>query len=1093
MGFLVVMIHRTSFTSLTLVSLAASMLFPMSGLRAQGVEGYYRYPTLHGDRIVFAAEGDLWTVPTAGGLARRLTTHLGEETHPRISPEGKTLAFTATYEGPKELYTMPLDGGLPQRWTYESDSSTCNGWTPQGELVYTTRHFSTLPDLQVVTIDPKSKVVRRLPLSQGAEATFDASGKTVFFVRPTDHGNVTKRYTGGTARQIWSYEENGEEGTKLTTDHNGESHHPMWWNDRIYFITDRDQTMNLWSMSDEGGELQQHTAHKDFDVRQASLSDGKIVYHRAGDVCLYDIASGEDRVVPIQLVSDLDQLREKWIKKPLDYATNIALHPKGEQVVVTSRGRVFVIPVKSGRAVTLAKPGVRYRDAVFAANGKEILALSDESSEFEFVRMPATGVGDSSALTSNGDVLRYDGTPSPDGKWLTFRDHRQDLWLLEIASGLQRKVSTNNYSIGAVAWSPDSQWLAFEQAADNMFTQILLHRVEDGQGIVLTSDRANSTDPFWHPDGEWIYFLSDRNFQTLVGSPWGPRQPEPYFDRKMKLYHVSLKAGLRSPFRPDDELIKKPEPEEAKKQKEEEKETKPIEIDAEGIRRRVQEIPLRPGNYGRLQGNAKALYFTNRGTGIDAKTALATLKIANDSPKLKNLIDDIKSFEVSADGNKVLFQKGSSLYVVKAGTSSIDKLDEHGVNLDNWSFSINVREDWRQIFTDAWRMERDYFYDPGMHGVDWDAMHKKYLPLVERVTTRDELSDVIGRLVGELSALHTSVRGGDLRRGNDNVGIASLGARLVRDEAAGGYKIDYIYKADPDYPHERSPLDHPELDLAEGDVIQQINGEATLSAVCIGELLRNQAGKQVRLAVKKQSGDVVEAIVVPTSNAYQLRYDDWEYTRRLKVEEAGDDKIGYVHLQAMGSSDLEQWYREFYPVFNRQGLIIDVRHNNGGNIESFILEKLMRKAWMYWKSRDHEPEWNMQYAFRGHLVVLCDADTASDGEAFADGFRRLGLGKVIGTRTWGGEIWLSSRNRLSDNGLARAPSSGVYGPEGKWLIEQIGVIPDIEVDNLPHATFHGGDAQLEAAIDHLLNEIERDPREVPAPPKFPDRSYPSNP
>ena len=299
MGFLLLMIHRTSFTSLTLVSLAASMLFPMSGLRAQGVEGYYRYPTIHGDRIVFAAEGDLWTVPTAGGLARRLTTHLGEETHPRISPEGKTLAFTATYEGPKELYTMPLDGGLPQRWTYESDSSTCNGWTPQGELVYTTRHFSTLPDLQVVTIDPKSKVVRRLPLSQGAEATFDASGKTVFFVRPTDHGNVTKRYTGGTARQIWSYEENGEEATKLTTDHNGESHHPMWWNDRIYCITDRDQTMNLWSMSDEGGELQQHTAHKDFDVRQASLSDGKIVYHRAGDVCLYDIASGEDRVVPL--------------------------------------------------------------------------------------------------------------------------------------------------------------------------------------------------------------------------------------------------------------------------------------------------------------------------------------------------------------------------------------------------------------------------------------------------------------------------------------------------------------------------------------------------------------------------------------------------------------------------------------------------------------------------------------------------------------------------------------------------------------------------------------------------------------------------
>jgi len=275
--------------------------------------------------------------------------------------------------------------------------------TPQGELVYTTRHFSTLPDLQVVTIDPKSKVVRRLPLSQGAEATFDASGKTVFFVRPTDHGNVTKRYTGGTARQIWSYTEGDAEAKKLTTDHNGESHHPMWWNERIYFITDRDQTMNLWSMSDQSGELQQHTAHEVFDVRQASLSGGKIVYHRAGDLCLYDIASGEDRVVPVELVSDLDQLREKWVKKPMKYATNMALHPKGEQVVITARGRVFVMPVKSGRAVTVSKPGVRYRDAIFAADGNDIIALSDESSEFEFVKISTTGIGEQMALTRNGD------------------------------------------------------------------------------------------------------------------------------------------------------------------------------------------------------------------------------------------------------------------------------------------------------------------------------------------------------------------------------------------------------------------------------------------------------------------------------------------------------------------------------------------------------------------------------------------------------------------------------------------------------------------------------------------------------------------
>jgi tricorn protease len=365
--------------------------------------------------------------------------------------------------------------------------------------------------------------------------------------------------------------------------------------------------------------------------------------------------------------------------------------------------------------------------------------------------------------------------------------------------------------------------------------------------------------------------------------------------------------------------------------------------------------------------------------------------------------------------------------------------------------------------------------------------------MVDRVTTRAELSDLIGRFVGELSALHTSVRGGDMREGDDDIRVASLGARLIRSEDKGGYVIDYIYQGDPDYPDVRSPLDHPELNVSTGDVIEHVNGVSTLSVPHIGALLRHQAGEQVRLGIQSaQSGERKDVIVEPLSSENSLRYRDWEYSRRLEVDEQAAGKIGYVHLRAMGSNDLSQWYREFYPVFNRQGLIIDARHNRGGNIESFILEKLMRQAWMYWKVRDKKPYWNMQYAFRGHMVVLVDENTASDGEAFADGFRRLGLGKVIGKRTWGGEIWLSSANRLTDGGLARAPMMGVYGPEGEWLIEGHGLEPDIEVDNLPHATFNGKDAQLEAAIQYLLEEIKKDPREVPAPPAFPDKSFEGN-
>ncbi len=1053
---------------------------------AQGFEGYYRFPAIHKETIIFTAEGDLWSVPIAGGLAQRLTTHPAEETHPNISPDGQTIAFTGNYEGSAEVYTIPLKGGLPVRRTFQAETSRAAAWTPAGELVYSTSHFSTLPDLQLVKYNLGQQKHQRLPLSQASEASFNASGKTVYFVRPGYHRNVTKRYQGGTARQIWSFTEGDAEARKLTTDHPGESHHPQWWNNRIYFITDRDGTMNIWSMDETGKDLRQHTRHEGFDVRYMKANEGKIVYQIGADIRLYDIVAENDRKVEIRLQSDLDQLREKWVKDPAKYITSVHIHPNGKQVVITSRGRVFVAPVKSGRMVQISqKEGVRYRDATFSADGENILVLSDESGEFELVKIPANGIGAHQDMTNNGKILRFGAVPSPDGKWVAFSDLNEDLWLLNLETGQQKKLSTNDNGIGDVTWSGDSRWLSFVQWADNSFAQIFLYQMEGGTLTALTTDRANSQAPSWSPDGKWLYFLSDRNFQSLVGAPWGSRQPEPYFDKKYKLYHVSLKKGLRSPFRPMDELSVADQKEEKSKD-----EAVVVSIDLDNIQRRIQEVPVPPGNYANLHVNDQTLFWQDRTTGLNRKSSLMALKISSDAPKPKRVVEDIRAFDLSADGKKVLLRKGSNILVMDAGTSAPNNLRDAQIDLSKWRFSMDVQEDWRQIFTDAWRMERDYFYDPNMHGVDWKGMYNKYLPLVDRVTTRVELSDLIGRFVGELSALHTSVRGGDVRTGDDQVRVASLGARLSRDEAAGGYRIDHIYESDPDYPDQRSPLDHPELVVSNGDVIVHINGAQTLSVSDVGELLRNQAGQQTRIGIKYQdSGRQADLMVVPINSAYNLRYNDWEFSRRQEVEAKGAGKIGYVHLRAMGSRDLSQWYRDFYPVFDRQGLIVDVRHNRGGNIESFILEKLMRKAWMYWKSRNQKPYWNMQYAFRGHIVVLCDENTASDGEAFADGFRRLGLGKVIGTRTWGGEIWLSSSNRLTDGGLARAPMNGVYGPEGKWLIEGHGFVPDVEVVNLPHATFNGQDAQLEAAIDYLLEEIEKDPREVPAPPPFPNKSW----
>ncbi|HEX9632397.1 MAG TPA: S41 family peptidase [Gemmatimonadales bacterium] len=1064
----------------TALGLCVVALALPSVLYAQQPQGFYRFPALHGDTVVFAAEGDLWKVAIAGGEARRLTTHPGDETSPVVSPDGRTIAFTARYEGPAEVYTMPLSGGVPVRRTYQADASIATTWTPDGKLVYTTTYYSGLPKPRLVTLDLATNTHAQVPLFEATEGTYDASGRTLYFVRPAFHNNVTKRYTGGTARDVWMFDGRNE-ARELTGDYRGESHSPMWWDGRVYFVTDRDGTMNLWSMDAQGGDVRQQTRHGGWDVRGTSLHNGRIAYQLGADLRLLDIASGQDRVIPITLPSDFDQLREKWVQNPIEYVTSAHLHPKGDAVVLTARGRVFVAPATQGRLVrAVRKDSVRFRDVVFMPDGTTLLGLSDETGELEFVSIPANGVGPDRRITNDGTILRFTGTPSPDGKWVAYNDNNADLWVLEVATARQRTVSQHREFAGDVAWSSDSRWLAYVEVAHNSFAQLWVYDMERGQRTAVTSDRVNSGSPAWDAKGEFLYFLSDRNLRSLVGAPWGTRQPEPYFDRQMEVYAVALRAGGRLPFRADDELAGATGATGATG-------VRPVSIETEGLARRIERVPVPAGNYSGLSMNAEALFMVSRESGPDAKAHLMAVKLTNRNPKAEQVVEDIRSYEMSQDGKKLLVRKGSDLYVTDAKAAKANLADAR-VDLRGWTFPINMRDDWRQIFVDAWRLERDYFYDPGMHGVDWDAQLAKYLPLVDRVTTRDELSDLIGWFVGELSALHTSVRGGDLRSGGDNVRVAGLGARLARDAAAGGYRIEYVYQSDPDYPDELSPLADPTLGIRVGDVITAVNGVPALDPPDIGALLRNQEGRQVLLTVR--SGTTArDVIVVPTAGEFGLRYSDWEYTRRLAVEEKSDGKIGYVHLRNMGGGDLTTWYRDFYPVFDRQGLIVDVRHNGGGNIDAFILEKLMRKAWMYWQGRVGAPYWNMHYAFRGHMVVLVDQRTASDGEAFADGFRRLGLGVVIGMRTWGGEIWLSSSNTLTDRGIARAPMTGVYGPEGEWLIEQIGVIPDIEVDNLPHAAFNGSDAQLDTAVDYLLRKIAEDPRAVPPPPPYPNRRF----
>lgn len=1069
---------------------------------ADGPLGYYRSPALHGDMIVFVAEGDLWRIGVGGGVAQRMTTHAGLETLPAISPDGRTVAFAALYEGKTELYTMPLEGGLPVRHTFDNTEPKAIRWTPDGQVLYATDRHSTLPDRQLIRLHPQTHERTQVRLAQASDGCYDAANGTLFFVRLPKQGSATKRYRGGWIENLWRFKEGDAEAVQLEPQDRSTSRHPLWWQGRLYFASDRDGIMNLWSMQPDGTGLKQHTRHMAMDVKSPALDAGRIVYQQGADLRLYDIAKNTDTALKITLSTDLEQLREQWIKKPFDFLTTWHASPKGDRVVLTARGEVFVAPFEPGRLVELPRQeGVRYRAATFLADGKNLLLQSDASNEIEFWKAPANGLALPKQVTRDGRIFRFAARPSPDGKWMAWGDKDYKLWIGEMATGVTRAIAASRSDeIFDFSWSPDSQWLAYVEEQPNTYRQIKLYRPSDSLTVAATSDRTNSFSPAWAPDGKWLYFLSERELRTVVTHPWGPRQPEPFYNEITKIYLLPLKKGLRSPFLPYDELNPAPDKPEAKPKKEEgeqEGETpkpaaeksppvKPaarkvqVAIDVDGLMNRVEEVPVPAGNYENLSIGAKYLYFTSTPAGYDVKGSIKHFEITGKVHQPAVLVDGTTSYELTSEGNKLVVKKGDDFFAIDAASSAPAALTNKA-ELGGWTFAVSPREEWKQIYRESWRMLRDYFYDRQMHGVDWLAMRQKYEALVDRVTERNELNDVLQDLLGELTTLHLYVRYGDERPSPTVIDTAGLGARLAKDSTAGGWRVEHLWKTDPDYPSRLPPLARNGVNVDVGDVITRINGLPTLESVHPDALLRNQAGKQVMLEVK--AGDKTRQVIVKpiTDKAeFELRYDEWEYTRRLKVEEQGRGQIGYVHLRSMAEDDMAQWARDFYPVFQRQGLIVDVRHNRGGNIDSWVLEKLLRKAWSYFARPVGDPHWNMQYAFRGHLVVLCDHKTASDGEGFSEGFRRLGLGKVIGTRTWGGQVWLSASRWLVDSGMATAAEMGVYSPEGQWLIEGEGLHPDIIVDNLPHQTFLGQDTQLDAGIKHLQDLIAKDPR-LPAP------------
>ncbi len=1094
---------------------------------AQVPLGYYRQPAVSNDSVVFVAEGDLWRVGIDGGTAVRLTTNLAAESNPAISPDGKLIAFTARYEGPGEVYVMPISGGAPTRLTFDGDNAQVQGFTPGGSVLYATQRYSDKPDVRLYTVDPRSRESSAFPLHQAAEGCF--LDRRLIFARQQLVSDNVKRYQGGLAQKIWRFDVD-KEAVPLTADYAGTSRQPMCGNGRVYFLSDRDGTFNIWSMNIDGRDAKQHTRFTEFDIRGASISpDGKrIAYQRGADIYLLDTSSNADAKLTISLQSDFEHTRTRWVKNPWDFVSAITPSPNGDRVAITARGQIFTVPVGNGRRVDVTRASdFRARDGVFAHDGKSVYAFADKSAEMELWRFPANGVGDASQLTKGGTVLRRKAFPSPDGKWIAHFDNDNKLYLLNLATSEDRQMDrspTGEYQ--EVIWSPDSRWIAFNKSAVNLFETLHLMEVSTGKIAQLTSDRYDARDAAFSPDGKWLFFLGNRNLKSVVTSPWGQRSPEPFFDRQTKIYALALDAQARWPFLPKDEL-QKPEPEKKAEpakpaatsdvktdakpdsKTDEKSDTKvaakpepvkiaPLKLD--GLRDRLYEVPMPAGNYSQLSTDGKRLYFVVTETAVERKLSLRSLAIEAPNPLppvIELFFDEIRSYAMTSDRKKVLIRKANELYVFEVGKSAppLPEYAKFAVNLRDWTIQVDPREEWQQMFVDAWRMHRDFFYDKNMHGADWIKVRAKYAPLMARVTDRAEVNDVLAQMSAEAVALHSQVGATDLRKGEDTVDVAGLGADLVK--SAQGFRVARLYGGDPELLEERSPLARPEANVAVGETITAVNGLSTSQAMSIGELLRNVSGKQTLLSVSGPAGKSRDVIVTPiTARADRdLRYLTWEQERKSRAEKISGDRIGYVHLQAMGPNDIARWAREFYPVFQREGLIIDLRHNFGGNIDSWIIEKLQRRAWHFWQSRRSESlSWNQQLAFRGHVVAIIDANTYSDGETMAQGLKRLGIAPLIGMTTAGAGIWLSDQNRLRDNGIARAAEAGVFvdnGPGSKgernWITEGVGVKPDMEVDNLPHATFKGGDAQLDAAIAYLMDKMGKEPLAAPVMPAFPNK------
>lgn len=1079
------MTSRFSTLALTTAALA------LAASSADARTGYYQFPDLHDHTLVFSADGDLWIASDTGGAARKLTSHVGIEYFPRFSPDGAQIAFTGEYGGNRDIYVIPAGGGEPRRLTWTPDADEVIGWMPDGKSIifrttagnHTTSGFeSHLYTVPVAGGDPEL-----LPLGHAGRLSIDPQSKLWAFNRGSVEFRTWKRYRGGTAPTIWvgdPAKRDFREVSKIA----GSAAFPMWSGGRIFFLADQGGTGNLWSFNADGSDVRRETAFDQWDIRWPAVgNDGRIVFSLAGDLHIFDPRTHKETALAIDIPSEraLARVRyphaDKWLE-------SFALAPRGDRLALVTRGEIFSVAAKDGVTLPITRgSGARERGATFSADGAQILYVSDATGEQDLRASDAWGRGAPRVVVAAGKTgWRFPPLASPDGKWLAYGDQTQALYVAAIAGGAPRVVERNAFSeISEYAWSPDGRYLAYTSTTAAEMRLIRIYDVASGKVATVSSGTTRDFSPAWDPAGRYLYFLSQRGSNPLMDQ----LDEENVEMRNTKPYLVLLQRDGKNPFQNANGM---PAPGPAPAAPGRDVTKQPVRVDFDGLADRYIAFPVPVGDYANLRATRDVVLWLSAPTigaaegPEDGPQGRQLVSFDLNTRKAKPFFEDVTNYQVA--GNAIAVQKANDLFVLEAGKPvSPEELGDRKVSFKDVVIELAPADEWRQMFDEAWRLMRDFYWDANMGGVDWRAMRDKYRALLPRVGSKLEAADLIGEVIGELSTSHTYLRRGDPGVELPPTSTGMLGADVVR--AGNAYRIARIYRGDP-ADEIRAPLAEPGVDVRAGQYILAVNHRGFAANQPFLAAFENLGDRDVVLTVnaKPDLAGARDVVVHTLGNEQRLRYVDWVRGNREYVAQKTDGKVGYIHIPDMGIGGLAMFNTWFYPQLDKRAFVIDARWNGGGFVSQRIIARLRRKILGLGRARGGQVGTYPHFAVDGPFVVLTNEYAGSDGDIFPSMIQLDKLAPVIGKRSWGGVIGIRGDKPLVDQSWATQPEFASWDPKNQWSLEGRGVVPDIEVQTLPQDLARGVDAQLDRALVEVRQRMAAQPGISRKMDPAPDRS-----